>query len=134
MVTRTAAIALAVFIMIFGTWQFSRTNSPSSPLLAFPLPVPTPSTYSTSTEVLFQGCDEVLYQVRENDTLESIALRYGVAKSDIMQLNDMEMETLYPTAQIRIPLCNSTATGTFKAPTGTITITPQFEQHTSTPG
>jgi hypothetical protein len=51
-----------------------------------------------------------------------------------MQFNDMELETLYPSDQIRIPLCNSTATGTFNAPTGTITITPQFEQHTSTPG
>jgi hypothetical protein len=51
-----------------------------------------------------------------------------------MRLNDMELEMLYPSKQIRIPLCNSTATGTIHAPTGTITITPQFEQYTSTPG
>ena len=134
MVTRIAVIALAFLVILFGTWQFSRTNSTYSPMLTFALPVPTPSTYLTSTDGLFPGCNYILYQVRENDTLEGIARQFAVSKDDILLINNIRTKTLLPFTQIRVPLCNSTATGTIHDPTGTITITPQFEPHTSTPG
>jgi hypothetical protein len=134
-VTRMAVITLAILVIMFGTWQFSRTNNAiSSQMLTFAIPIPTPSTHLTSTSDKLQSCDYILYQVQNNDTLESVALQYAASKVDIMQLNNMKTETLDPSMQIRIPLCHSTPTGTINAPTTTITITPQFELHTSTPG
>jgi len=130
---RAAAIA-AILVLVFGTWQFSRSTGNPPRIATIPLPVPTPSTHLTSTGNPFQGCSFIRRRVGADDTLVGIARQYGVSKADLMLLNRMKTETLEPAAEIWIPRCNSTATDMTDTPAGTITITPQLEPYTSTPG
>jgi LysM repeat protein len=76
----------------------------------------------------------VLYQVQAGDTLDGIALQFSVPKETIMEFNGMKGEIIGPAMQIRIPICDHTPTATINTPTTTITITPQFEPITVTPG
>jgi spore germination protein YaaH len=76
----------------------------------------------------------VPYQIREGDTLESIAEQFSVPKNMIMEFNDMQEEGMQPPMLVRIPLCARTPTITIYPPNTTITITPQFEPITPTPG
>jgi len=131
--TRMAAIVVAVMALLISTWQFSRmTFSPTPEVFTSALPIPTPSTYLTSTRLSLQGCEYVVYQVGENDSLESISQQFAVAKSDIMAFNQMTSEIIFIDQELKIPLCKSTPTGTIDTPT--TTITPQFSPMATTPG
>ena len=132
--TSMTMMVLAVIVMSIGIWQFSILNSalPATPLMA--IPIPTPSTYLTSAKATILNCDYVPYQVQANDTLDNIALQFSVPKETIMDLNGMKEEKIEPGTQLSIPLCNHTPTVTINAPNTTITISPQFEPITLTPG
>ncbi len=131
--TRMVAIAFAILGLIIGTWQFSRTSlSPASQALTLALPIPTPSPSVTSTSISILDCGAVIYKVQEGDTLDSIALQFAVAKSDIMTFNQMESQIIFIDQEINIPLCKSTPTGTIDTPT--TTITPQLDPMATTPG
>lgn len=135
LVTRTAMISLIFAAFIFGAWQFTRSGRQnSSPRPVNVLPIPTPSGQSTSTKISLQNCEETVYQVQENDTLESIASRFSVAKDKIMTINNLNTETINPSMELLIPICNSTPTGTLHPSTLTITFTPLIGPTTSTPG
>lgn len=133
--TRIIAMALALIVTVIGLWQISLSSLAISPNLPTSAPpVPTPSIQQTVTHILFQGCSFVSYQVQKNDTLESIAHQFSVTEEDIMKLNNMETEVVKLSMELKIPLCNFTPTGTTNVPTNTITITPQIEAITYTPG
>jgi LysM repeat protein len=133
--TRTAIISIVFAAFVFSTWQFTHSSSqPSSPLSVSVLPIPTPSRQSTSTKISFQNCEQTIYQVQENDTLESIALKFSVAKDKIMAANNLNAETVSPKMELLIPICTSTPTGTVHPSTLTITFTPLTGPTTSTPG
>lgn len=132
---RTAALVVVFMIAMIGFWRFSTaplTTSPGIPVSA--MPIPTPSVHQTITRTSFQGCKSISYRVGANDTLESIAGRFAVSKEDIMAFNNMGTDIVVPAMEIKIPQCNSTPTGTVHAPMTTITITPQLETITYTPG
>jgi hypothetical protein len=132
---RTAALVVVFMIAIIGFWKFSTAQLSIPPGMSVSaMPIPTPSVFQTTTHISFQGCKSVSYQVKSNDTLESIAGKFLVAKEDIMAFNNMGTDTIVPSMEIKIPQCNSTPTGTIHAPATTITITPQLETVTYTPG
>jgi hypothetical protein len=134
MIVRTATMVLAVIAVVLGAWQFSMVNvaSPTAPSAI--IPIPTPSIYLTSANGMPRNCDYVLYQVQAGDTLDGIASQFSVPKETIMEFNGMKGEKIDPAMQIRIPTCDHTPTATVNTPTTTITITPQFNPITVTPG
>jgi LysM repeat protein len=133
--TRTVIISIVFVAFIFSAWQFSSSYGRSStPVPVSLLPIPTPSGQSTSTQVSFQNCQEMRYQVQENDTLESIAIQFSIAKDKLMAINNLGTESLSAKTELLIPVCNSTPMGTVHPSTLTTTFTPLFGPTTSTPG
>jgi len=134
--TRSAAIAVVFMAFIFSVWQFTLSgNKTANPAPIVVLPVPTPSVQSTSTKITFQNCEQMPYNIQENDTLASIAHQFGVSKEEIMALNNMQTEIIYTSMELMIPICNSTPTSTAEGPTAlTTTYTPVLDLITSTPG
>ncbi len=135
LVTRTAMISIVFAAFVFSAWQFTHSGrQTSNPVPVSVLPIPTPSGQSTSTKIIFQNCEETIYQVQENDTLESIASQFSVAKDKIMAINNLSTESIHAKMELLIPICTSTPTGTIHPSTLTITFTPLIGPTTSTPG
>ncbi len=132
--TRTAMISVIFAAFVFSAWQFTVSNHRSStPMPASVLPIPTPSGQSTSTRISFQNCEETSYQVRENDTLESVAIQFSISKNELMAVNHLRSEALSPKMELLIPICSSTPTGTIHPSTLTTTFTPVLGPTTLTP-
>ena len=135
LVTRTALISLVFAAFIFSTWQFSHSGRQTgTPIPLNVLPLATPSGESTSTLLSVQNCVEMRYQVQEDDTLESIAAQFSISKEQIMDLNNLRMETLHPNVELRLPVCIPTSTSTVTPSTQTTTFTPVIGSTTSEPG
>lgn len=132
--TSMATMVLAVIAVVIGVWQFSIFGAPSPVSTYTAIPIPTPSTHLTSTNATLLNCEHVVYQAHEGDTLEGIAAQFSIPKDMIMKFNKMQEEKIQPSMLIRIPLCARTPTITIYPPNTTITITPQFEPITPTPG
>ena len=136
MVTRITTIVVAFIAVIIVGWQFFSASmaSPAAPYTA--IPIPTPSTYLTATQVniLFRNCSYLSYRVQAGDTLDGIARQFSVSRKMIMELNGIKDENINPSMEIKIPVCDHTPTVTIDTPNSTITITPQFEPNTPTPG
>jgi hypothetical protein len=133
--TRTAIISIVFAAFVFSAWQFTHLGShTANPMPVSVLPIPTPSGQSTRTKISFQNCEELMYQVQENDTLESIAFQFSVAKDKIMDINNLSTESIHAKMDLLIPICTSTPTGTIHPSTLTITFTPLVGPTTSTPG
>jgi FOG: LysM repeat len=133
--TRTAIISIVFAAFVFSTWQFTHSGKQSTnPVPVSVLPIPTPSGQSTSTKISSQDCKETKYQVQENDTLDSIASQFSVAKNKIVAINDLSTESIHAKMELLIPICTSTPTGTLHPSTLTITFTPLIGPTTSTPG
>ena len=133
--TRTAMISIVFAAFVFSAWQFTHSGRQTlTPVPVGVLPIPTPSGQSTSTKISFQNCEKLMYQVQENDTLESIAFQFSVAKDKIMAINNLSTESIKAKKELLIPICTSTPTGTIHPSTLTTTFTPLIGQTTSTPG
>lgn len=129
---RTTMIVLMFAVLAFSTWSFFSGSPPATPgvaSVAVP-PVPTPSGQSTSTKVSVTDCKMVLYAVREQDTLASLARRFSITEAEIIALNNLK-HGLNDSTQVWLPVCHSTPTGTA---TLTKTRTPILNPITSTPG
>jgi LysM repeat protein len=132
--TRTVAMSVVVLTFIFSIWQFTMSGErAATPLPISVPPVPTPSTQSTSTKIMFQNCDGVLYTVQENDTLEGIAYQFSTSKEDLMAANNLLAETVTTGTELIVPLCNFTPTGTTHPTILTTTYTPSIHPTTFTP-
>jgi LysM domain-containing protein len=130
--TRIIAMGVICIAFLFNIWQFTQsgrqsTNPPSSEI---PL-IPTPSMQSTTTKVTDQQCEPILYQVRQKDTLESIANRFSVPTDKILSANHLKNATLATAMKLSIPVCNPTPPETPN--TVTTTYTPLFGQTSLTP-
>ena len=133
--TRTVLISIAFTVFAFGIWQLTHSSSqPSTPMPVSILPIPTPSGQSTSTKISVQNCKTMTYQVRNKDTLESIAYQFSVSKEKIMAINHMSSATVNTKMELLIPLCTYTPTGTLHPSTLTTTFTPISSPTTYTPG
>ena len=135
LVTRTAIISIVFAAFVFSAWQFTHPGSQAfTPVPVSVLPIPTPSGQSTSTKSSAQDCEETIYQIQENDTLEIIALKFSIAKDKLMAFNNLSTESIHAKMDLLIPICTSTPTGTIRPSTLTITFTPVSGPGTSTPG
>lgn len=133
--TRKAAIGVVLLAFVFSAWQFALSDRQgSNPLPIGILPVPTPSTQSTSTMSTSQSCEEMHYVVREGDTLEDIAQHFAVPKEEITALNHMKAETIHAGMELILPLCSFTPTSTIHPTTLSTSYTPSTRPITSTPG
>lgn len=89
---------------------------------------PTPSTQSATLQLTSLSCETILYIVQVDDTLDSIAVRYGITKEDILEYNkdqtSLFSNTVFTGMELIIPLCRSTPSFTASIPANTLTITP----------
>jgi hypothetical protein len=133
--TRTAMISIVFAVFVFSAWQFTQSGEQTSNSLPVGvLPVPTPSSQSTSTRISFQNCEKITYQVQKDDTLDNIARQFSISKDRIMTINNLNTETLKTEMELLIPICDATPTKTAHPSTLTITFTPLIGPTTSTPG
>lgn len=129
--TRIAAMGLVCIAFLFNIWQFTRSaGQGSGPVSASVPPIPTPSVFSTTTKTMDRKCEQFLYTVRENESLDEIANRFSVSTDDILTAGDLAVETLIPSMTLKIPLCGPTphTPGAI-----TTTFTPLLNPATSTP-
>lgn len=132
--TRTAAIGVVFLAFIFSVWQFALSSGPKlNPAPVGVPPIPTPSTQSTSTKITLQACEDRLYTVQENDTLDSIAYQFSTSKEEIMAANSMKSEAVQASTELVIPICNFTPTGTINPEIIATTYTPSKHATTTTP-
>jgi LysM domain len=135
---RTAAIGLVVVALFFSVWQFvlsSPSASGQMPLVVPPVPTPSvQTTRSTSTVITLENCETVLYIVQGDDTLAGIADQFSISEDEIIAINHLKTETINPSMELVIPVCNFTPTGTVHPATFTTTYTPIIKPGTSTPG
>lgn len=78
---------------------------------------PTPS--STISATSLPACQEIVYIVQENETLEWIASRFGVRPEAILENN--QVSEIRPGMALRLLTCNPTPTGLPGTPTLTMT-------------
>jgi LysM domain-containing protein len=123
---RKIAISLVFALFVFGLWQFTLLDGRGgSPLSGGMPPVPTPSIASTSTRMILENCDMMIYTIQQNDTLASIADRFSISKEEIISLNGLKTETANTGMELTIPICNFTPTSTIDpAAALTTTFTP----------
>jgi hypothetical protein len=135
--TRTALIGFVFTAFVFTFWQFMLPSQPAfsqSPTNVLPVPTPsTQGTQSTHANIQSENCEMIIYEVKANDTLESIAAQFFVSKEEIMAVNDMTKEAVEDSMELMIPICDSTPTGTVNPATLTTTYTPAIYPITSTP-
>jgi LysM domain-containing protein len=133
--TRTAAIGVVLLAFVFSAWQLARSGGQETSGLPIGLPpVPTPSIQFTSTKSTAQSCAGILYVVKENDTLESIAHQFSISKQEIMAVNNMESGAVNTAMELTIPICSFTPTGTINPTILGTRYTPSTSPTTSTPG
>jgi hypothetical protein len=136
--TRTVLIGFVFMAFVFTFWQFMLpSRSAFGQLPTNVLPVPTPSTQSTqsiNTKIMFQNCEMIIYKVKADDTLDTIANQFSVSKEEVMAVNHVTEEIVNNSMELMIPICDSTPTGTVNPSTLTTTYTPAIRPITSTPG
>jgi len=132
--TRSALVGMTMIFFFFVIWQFTSANNSFQNPMTVAVPVmPTPSLPLTSTRDTFDHCQMILYEVRQDDTLESIASRFSISENAIRDLNNLQSATATLPEKLNIPVCELTPTGTTHPPTST-TNTPALELITYTPG
>jgi len=94
---------------LFNIWQFTQSGSQRAtpPAAEIPL-IPTPSLQSTRIQATDQTCESIHYEVKEDDTIESIAQRFSVPAEEILSTNHLRAETLKPSMKLSIPVCSPT--------------------------
>ena len=130
--TRIIAMGVICVAFLVNIWQFTQSDRQRAtpPAAEIPL-IPTPSQQSMGTKATDQACESIYYEVKENDTIESIALRFSVPAEEILSTNHLRTETLDASMKLSIPICSPTPPGTPN--TVPTTFTPLFTSHTLTP-
>lgn len=120
------ALAVMMAVRLAGPRQIPQSVDDLT--LSTPSPAsltPMPSSHTTATKLIDPAvCQEFVYIVQENDTLEAIAARYGVPKETIAAYNGMGSYEVSAQTRLVIPVCQATPTGTVTVPVITITIDP----------
>ena len=133
--THSALIGITVIFFSFVLWQFSLTNGSSNAGIGLQTSViPTPAIVLIDNPALatLNECALLSYVVQANDDLDSIARKFSLPQDIIISTNNLNSKILQPGTQLEIPACNFTPTGTTFSPT--ITLTPEFQTFTTTPG
>ncbi len=130
---RTALVSMVLVGFSFFIWQLTSAlyhSSGQTPSTI--LPIPTPSTHLSTASLASPACEWMLYTVKAQDTLDTIAFQNSVSKQDIMNFNSMDSELITESMEIKIPQCHVTPTMTAHLPT--TTLTPNLELTIDTPG
>lgn len=126
-----AASALAVSLALFIFQSVQKTpNVPAYQALAV---IPTPSLTATNSKAVTAICPDVLYVVKEGDTLAGVAKRFRVSEEQLREANDLQSDVLPSGLRLSIPACNSTPTSATLPFTGAFTLTPYFDSTAITP-
>jgi hypothetical protein len=130
--TRIIAMGVICVAFLFNIWQFTQSGAQGAtpPAANIPL-IPTPSLQTPGTRATDPTCESLSYEVKENDTLESIAARFSIPSEEIRAANNLRTGTLNSTMKLSIPVCSPTPAGT--PHTITTTFTPLLGQNTLTP-
>lgn len=132
---RTSLVSITIITFMFFIWEFAittRNSSEQAPLSI--LPVPTPSIQLSTASAVLPKCNAIIYKVKRDDTLASIAQQFSVSVEEIMSYNNMRTEILYESMELGIPQCSTTPTGTARTPTAAQTFTPILDLTIDTPG
>lgn len=95
------------------------SNTPDISLLA-----PRPPVDHTATKFLSQACSQTTYAVQEYDTLNGIAIRFGISREAIATANASVSDKLEPGLVLIIPFCERMSVETTTTPTIPNTIAP----------
>lgn len=125
-------LLIANLVRVGGTASKSGTPSalptPNEPASTFLSNSPTPPTQSATLQRTSLPCETIPYIVQANDTLESIAVRHGITKEDILEYNkeadSLFSNTIFTGMELNLPVCRSTPSYTASAGTNTLAITP----------
>jgi LysM repeat protein len=130
--TRIIAMGVICIAFLFNIWQFTQPGRQRSnpPQAEIPM-IPTPSMHSTTIRVTNQTCETISYQVRENDTLKSIADQFAIPAEEIIRANQLRTRSLDTSMLLSIPVCTPTPSGTPK--TIKTAFTPLLGSNTLTP-
>lgn len=92
----------------------------------FLLASPTPSAPIQKTQAgqSTQVCPDIVYYVHTTDTVENIAIIFGVSKELILEHNELITDIVSPGMKLHIPQCNNTPAYTASVPYNYFTITP----------
>ena len=130
--TRIIAMGIICVAFLFNIWQFTQSGAQRATPSAAEIPlIPTPSMQTTGTGTTNQTCESISYEVKENDTIESIAARFAVPAEEIRTTNELRTGTLNTSMKLSIPVCSPTPSGTPN--TITTTFTPLLGSNTLTP-
>jgi len=108
---------------ISGTKAPTTLPTPNE-LLFSAAPSPTPSSPPTLIGLTSQGCENIIYVIQVDDTLEGIALQFGISEEIIVEHNNLKREGLSPGMELLFPVCNQTPSRSPSTPSNTMTITP----------
>lgn len=132
-IMRMSMVGAAVLLFVFMGWQFSSSRILTNNQMPYSaLPVPTPSTIHTATLQSATDCSQIRYTVQDQDTLEIIADQFSTTREGILSLNQLDHENIHTGMLLLVPDCNATPTGTILPPT--VTLTPEHNRSTNTPG
>jgi hypothetical protein len=115
-------VSLMIMLAVFGAWRFVNMNVVPTKTIQVS-PIPTPSTQMTSTRILAQNCNEIIYTVQKGETLESIAGLFSISPEAIMELNNLQSDTIQAGSKIKILTC-FTPSATVRPVTFTVTFSP----------
>jgi hypothetical protein len=130
--TRIVAMGVICLAFLFNIWQFTQPSRQRAtpPAAEIPL-IPTPALQSMGVQATDQTCEPILYEVKEDDTIESIAARFSIPAREILSTNHLTTETLNTAVKLTIPVCSPTPPGTPNIVS--TTFTPLLDPNTITP-
>ena len=131
---RKFAISLVLVAFVFGAWQLLFLGPAASTRTSTMIPpAPTPSVQTAQFTSTNDTCEMISYPMQENDTFAAIASRFLVSEEALRSANGLPSgEPVFP-AQLVIPICNFTPTGTAHPATFTTTYTPSTLTTMKTP-
>jgi hypothetical protein len=130
--TRIIAMGMICAAFLFNIWQFSRSGSQGADPHSAAIPmIPTPSLQSATTKAIDRACESISYEVRQGDTLESIADQFSVTAEDLRMGNNLGSTPLMPSMRLSVPVCSPTPSGT--PSNARTTFTPLVDPATGTP-
>ena len=120
-------LALTIFMVmtvkITNPQKASSAFSMASGTPSMALIIPKPPASITAAQARTQTCKQTSYTAQENETLGSIAIKFGVSKEAIASYNGISGDKLNTPLTLLIPICEHTPLETTTTPTVPNTMT-----------
>lgn len=125
-------LALTIFMVLTIKTTNPQNTSPGlgvtlsgTPSMA--LIIPKPPSSGTVSRQHTQTCNAINYNAQENETLSSIAIKFGVAKESIAARNGLSADRLDAPQTLVIPICEHATPESTTTPTTPNTMSAPFE-------